>query len=113
MRPRWITSKVPANTKHARDLAACTDSYSNSYYGPLVVTAGRRPPIDNHGATMAPTSFDLTHFDGDTFSFETIGENANGLAAAIFMIADDGKASKAVLDYYDRTDGRVTMRRMT
>ncbi len=39
----------------------------------------------------------------DTFSFETIGENANGIAGAIFTVGDDGKASKVVLDYYDRT----------
>ena len=45
----------------------------------------------------------LTHFDGDIFSFETIDENANGLAGAIFTVGDDGKASKVVLDYYDRT----------
>ena len=54
-------------------------------------------------AQDAPTTFALTHFDGDTFSFETIGENANGLAGAIFTIRDGGKAEKVVLDYYDRT----------
>ena len=36
------------------------------------------------GPAGSPTTFRLTHFDGDTFSFETIGENANGLAGAIF-----------------------------
>ena len=55
------------------------------------------------GPQGAPTTFALTHFDGDIFSFETIGENANGLAGAIFTVGDDGKASKVVLDYYDRT----------
>jgi hypothetical protein len=34
---------------------------------------------------------------------ETIGENANGFGGAIFTVGDDGKASKVVLDDYDRT----------
>jgi hypothetical protein len=55
------------------------------------------------GPQGAPTTFALTHFDGDIFSFETIGENANGLAGAIFTVDDDGSASQVVLDYYDRT----------
>ena len=55
------------------------------------------------GPQGAPKTFALTHFDADTFSFETIGENGNGLAGAIFTLGDDGKATKVVLDYYDRT----------
>ncbi len=34
---------------------------------------------------------------------QTIGENANGLAGAIFTVGNDGKASKVVLDFYDTT----------
>jgi hypothetical protein len=64
---------------------------------------------DNGGLAMAmgpagrPTRFGLTHFDGDTFSFETVGENANGLAGAIFAAGAGGRASDVRLDYYDRT----------
>ena len=36
------------------------------------------------GPAGSPTTFPLTHFDGDTFSFESVGENANGLAGALF-----------------------------
>ena len=39
------------------------------------------------GPAGSTTTFPLTHFDGDTFSFESIGENANGLAGAIFAPA--------------------------
>jgi hypothetical protein len=55
------------------------------------------------GPQAKPTTFVLRHFDGDTFSFQTIGENANGLAGAIFQIGDNGIASNVVLDFYDRT----------
>ena len=89
--------------KPARNLAAYVGSYGNSYYGPLVVSAEGDNLSMSMGPQGAPTTFALTHFDGDTFSFETIGENANGLAGAIFTVGEDGEATKVVLDYYDRT----------
>ena len=94
---------APANPKPTRDLAAYVGSYGNSYYGPLVVSAADGGLSMTIGPQAAPITFTLTHFDGDTFSFETVGENANGLAGAIFTIGENGKASKVVLDYYDRT----------
>jgi len=96
-------TRMPANPAPARDLAAYAGSYGNSYYGPLVVAASGDSLSMTMGPQAAPTTFALTHFDGDTFSFQTIGENANGLAGAIFTVGDDGKATKAVLDYYDTT----------
>ncbi|MFY9637052.1 MAG: serine hydrolase, partial [Cellulosimicrobium cellulans] len=55
------------------------------------------------GPAASPTDFPLTHFDGDTFSFESVGENANGLAGAIFAGASGGPAPSVMLDFYDRT----------
>jgi CubicO group peptidase (beta-lactamase class C family) len=96
-------AKVPANTAPAHDLAAYAGSYGNTYYGPLVVSPSGDSLSMTMGPQSTPTTFALTHFDGDTFSFQTIGENANGLAGAIFTVGDEGKASKVVLDYYDTT----------
>ena len=96
-------ARVPANPAPAHDLAAYSGSYGNGYYGPLVVSAAGDALSMTMGPQASPTTFALTHFDGDTFSFQTIGENANGLAGAIFTMGDDGKASKVVLDYYDTT----------
>jgi CubicO group peptidase (beta-lactamase class C family) len=101
--PEVDYAKAPASPKPARDLTAYTGQYGNSYYRPLTVTADGGTLSMSMGPQGAPTTFALTHFDGDTFSFETIGENANGLAGAIFTVGNDGKASKVVLDYYDRT----------
>jgi hypothetical protein len=50
----------------------------------------------------ATTTFRLTHSDRDTFSFDSIGENGNGLAGAIFAGAG-GAASSVRLDFYDET----------
>lgn len=96
-------TKVLTNPKPAQDLAAYVGHYGNSYYGPLVASAEGGKLSMTMGPQGAPKTFALTHFDGDTFSFETIGENANGLVSAIFTLREDGKAEKVVLDYYDRT----------
>jgi len=101
--PEVDYTKTPADPKPGRKPAAYTGTYGNSYYGPLVVTADGETLSMTMGPQGSPETFSLTHFDGDTFSFETIGENANGLAGAIFIAGDDGKVSKVVLDYYDRT----------
>lgn len=101
--PEVDYGKLSADPKPARDLAAYAGTYGNSYYGPLTVSADAGALSMTMGPQDAPTTFALTHFDGDTFSFETIGENANGLAGAIFTVGEDGKAEKVVLDYYDRT----------
>jgi hypothetical protein len=55
------------------------------------------------GPAGSPTTFPLTHFDGDIFSFESIGENANGLAGALFAAASSGTSPSVILDFYDRT----------
>jgi hypothetical protein len=101
--PAGDYTAAPGNPKPVRDLAAYVGSYGNSYYGPLVVSAADGGLSMTIGPQATPINFTLTHFDGDTFSFKTVGENANGLAGAIFTIGEDGKASKVVLDYYDRT----------
>lgn len=101
--PEVDYAKTPATQKSARDLAAYAGHYGNSYYGPLTVSADSDRLSMTMGPQAKPTTFALTHFDGNIFSFETVGENANGLAGAIFTVGEDGKAEQVVLDYYDRT----------
>lgn len=101
--PEVDYTQRPSSPKPARDLTDYAGEYGNSYYGPLVVSDDSDTLIMTMGPQAAPTTFALTHFDGDTFSFETIGEYANGLAGAIFTPGKDGKPTKVVLDYYDRT----------
>lgn len=96
-------TKAPAVPAPAQSPASYTGRYANGYYGPLTVTETKGNLAMTMGPQDAPTTFALTHFDGDTFTFETIGENANGLAGAIFTLGEDGKATRVVLDFYDRT----------
>ncbi|MCJ1679606.1 serine hydrolase [Streptomyces sp. APSN-46.1] len=84
----------PASAKPAKDSAAYTGTYDNPYYGKATVTA------DDKGAlTLAlgpkPMLFPLTHYDGDTFSFETTGEMAAGRTGVTFA---DGTVRVESLD---------------
>jgi hypothetical protein len=101
--PETDWSQPPDHPGAARSLSSYLGTYANPYYGPLTVAT------DDAGLTMSmgppdrPTRFTLTHYAGDVFTFESIGENANGLAGAIFTVDAEGTASGVRLDYYDRT----------
>lgn len=93
----------PADAKAARADSAYTGTYENAYYGKLVVTAG---PGGRGGLTLQlgpkPMRFRLTHYDGDTFSFATTGENAVGLTGVTFTVGDRDTAAKARVEYLDQ-----------
>jgi CubicO group peptidase (beta-lactamase class C family) len=102
-KPKVDYTKVPPNPVPAQAISTYTGIYENSYYGPLVVLEESGKLTMTLGPTGSPTTFQLTHFDGDTFSFESIGENANGLAGALFAGVGSGSAPSVTLDFYDRT----------
>ncbi|MFD9572228.1 serine hydrolase [Streptomyces sp. NPDC059982] len=85
----------PAGAKPARANSAYTGTYANPYYGPLTVAAapGGKGLVLSLG--RAHQRFPLSHYDGDTFSFVTTGENAVGRTGVTFA---DGKVRIAYLD---------------
>ncbi|MHA7290380.1 serine hydrolase [Arthrobacter sp. MDT3-24] len=102
-KPEVDYTKTPAAPTPPRTNSAYTGTYDNSYYGQLVVLEDGGKLAMRLGPPGSPTTFPLTHFDGDTFSFESIGENANGLAGALFEGAGSGSSPSVTLDFYDRT----------
>ncbi|MCU1522171.1 MAG: serine hydrolase [Arthrobacter sp.] len=102
-KPKVDYSKAPDRTQPARTNTFYTGSYTNSYYGPLTVAAEGGALDLIMGPAGKTTTFRLTHFDADTFSFNSIGENSNGLAGAIFTTGAGGTASSVRLDFYDET----------
>jgi CubicO group peptidase (beta-lactamase class C family) len=93
----------PGDAKPPGALGEYAGTYGNTYYGPLVVKADGDRLVMSLGPESAPNIFVLTPYDGDTFSFETIGENAVGLAGVAFGRNPDGTVSSAVIDFYDQT----------
>jgi CubicO group peptidase (beta-lactamase class C family) len=102
-KPEVDYTKAPASPVPAGPNSAYRGTYDNPYYGPLVVFEQDGHLAMRMGPAAHPTTFPLTHFDGDTFSFETIGENGNGLAGAIFAAPGTGPSPSVTLDFYDRT----------
>jgi Domain of unknown function (DUF3471) len=96
-------TKPPAQSQPAHADTADTGTYANSYYGPLTVASANGALSMTIGPTARQTTFALTHYDGDTFSCATIGENATGLSGATFTVGADGQASSVKLDFYDWT----------
>lgn len=102
-KPKVDYAQVPGQPRPARGNDFYTGSYTNSYYGPLKVT------VENGGLSMElgpagrTTTFPLKHYAGDTFSFESIGENGNGPAGAIFAAGASAAAPSVRLDFYDQT----------
>ncbi|MCX2182084.1 serine hydrolase [Streptomyces sp. SKN60] len=95
----------PADAAPAQAAATYTGRFANAYYGPAEVVAA---PDGTLTLRLGPKSqsYPLTHYDGDTFSFETRGENAVGRTGVTF--ASDGKSF--TVEYLD-TEGLGTFTR--
>ncbi|MFE3580071.1 serine hydrolase [Streptomyces vinaceus] len=84
----------PAGAKPARADSAYTGTYASPYYGKLTVTANPGGGL-TLGLGPKPMRFPLTHYDGDTFSYVTSGENAVGRTGVVFK---DGTVRIEYLD---------------
>ena len=89
-------SKPPAKPSPALGEAAYLGTYANDYFGDVRVIdqAGRLAMV------MGPdkTTFPLTHFDRDTFTYQTAGENAVGPSGVTFTLGPDGRATAVTVE---------------
>jgi CubicO group peptidase (beta-lactamase class C family) len=89
-------SKLPQAPTPALPKSAYLGTYSNDLYGDVSI-------LENSGGlvlTEGPhnLSFPLKHYDHDTFTYETQGENAVGRSGLTFNIAPDGKAHGVTIE---------------
>lgn len=91
----------PADAGPAAADAAYTGSFANDFYGPIEVVAG----AEGLDLLIGPNKrvFKLTHLDRDTFTFETIGENASGLSGVTFALDGQGKARSVWIEAFDKS----------
>ncbi|WP_020140555.1 serine hydrolase [Streptomyces sp. 351MFTsu5.1] len=101
-------SKPPASPAPAKANSAYTGTYTNQYYGPLTVSAQDNKLTMQLGPKKQ--RFVLTHYDGDTFSYRTTGENAVGLSGVTFTVGSGGRADKVRVENLD-TNGIGTFTR--
>jgi CubicO group peptidase (beta-lactamase class C family) len=89
-------SKPPASPAPALKNGAYVGRYANDFFGEIsIVEKDRRLAIAEGPKNE---TFPMQHYDRDTFTYETEGENAVGRSGITFTIGPDGKAAQVVVE---------------
>jgi CubicO group peptidase (beta-lactamase class C family) len=94
-------SRPPARPAAAKPTAAYMGTYANGFYGPLTVDRMRDGLVMQLGPRHL--RFPLRHYDGDTFSYQTLGENAGGLSGVTFTVGSTGRPTKVRVENLNDT----------
>jgi CubicO group peptidase (beta-lactamase class C family) len=89
-------SKPPTSPMPALSNPAYLGTYTNNYFGDIqIVEKG-----DGLAVIEGPRklTFPLKHYDRDTFTYQTEGENAVGATGATFTIGPEGKATTLTVE---------------
>ncbi|MEU3841896.1 serine hydrolase [Streptomyces sp. NPDC028635] len=94
-------AKPPGNATPAKPDDAYTGTYANDYYGPVTVSGDGK---GNLSMTLGPKkmTFPLKHYTGDTFSYQTQGENAVGLSGVTFHTSS-GRATSITIEHLNES----------
>ncbi len=89
-------TKPPASPAPAVANAAYLGTYSNDFFGEISV-------IENEGGlaiVQGPKNktFPMTHWDRDTFTYETAGESSVGTSGVIFTMGPENKARRVLVE---------------
>jgi CubicO group peptidase (beta-lactamase class C family) len=92
-------TKPPAHKSPPLPLDTYVGTFGNDYFGDLIV-------VEKGGALvlrMGPksTSFALTHWQRDVFTYQPSGENAGGPSGVTFWVGPGGKATRVVVENLD------------
>lgn len=101
----------PAKATAAQKISAYIGRYgNNAWIGDVFIEEdkGKLSLIIGPQARKLP----LSHFDRDTFTFETQGENAAGLSGVTFAMGADGKAQSLVIESLNK-QGQGQLTRIT
>ena len=101
-------SKPPASLAPALKNSAYVGRYANDFFGDISI-------IEKDGGlaiVQGPKkmTFAMKHYDRDTFTYETQGENAVGQSGITFTIGPDGTATKVLVENLDVHDEGVFKR---
>src|SRR5437762_6709760 len=101
-------SKPPASSASALKNSVYVGKYANDYFGDISI-------IEKDGGLVIVQgpknkTFPMKHYDRDTFTYETEGENAVGRSGITFTVGPDGKAAQVVVENLN-VRGEGTFRR--
>jgi CubicO group peptidase (beta-lactamase class C family) len=102
-------SRPPASPMPALKSSAYLGRFTNDYFGDISIVekGGGLAIVEGPGNKIFP----MQHYDRDTFTYETQGENAVGKSGITFAIAPDGKANQVVVENLD-VRGEGTFKRV-
>jgi CubicO group peptidase (beta-lactamase class C family) len=89
-------SKPPASPAAALKDSAYVGRYTNDYFGDISIVEKQGGLAIEQGPKKM--IFVMKHYDRDTFTYETEGENAVGRSGLTFTIGPDGKATRVVVE---------------
>jgi hypothetical protein len=106
-----VGKSPPEHAAPARQLDDYAGTYHNDYFGDLVV--------ERRGGSLVlllgpkRTQYNLSHWDGNVFTFDPSGENANAgsISKVIFTMMAAGRADKADVEFFDDTGWGTFARR--
>ena len=89
-------SKPPASPAPASKNSAYLGRYTNDYFGDISIIEKDSGLAIVQGPKNK--TFPMKHYDRDTFTYETEGENAVGRSGITFTIGPDGKATQVLVE---------------
>jgi len=102
-------SKAPVSPTPAAAAPSYLGTYANDFFGEIKI-------IEKDGAlnmVLGPQKqvMAMKHYDRDTFTYETGGENGVGASGITFTLGADGKAQQVVIEHLNET-GEGTFKRV-
>ncbi len=92
-------SKPPGSPAPALANAAYLGTYDNNFFGDIQIIENGQGMAIVEGPQKL--TFALQHYDRDTFTYQTAGENAVGASGVTFTIGSEGKATNVVVENLD------------
>ncbi|MEU7898904.1 serine hydrolase [Nonomuraea sp. NPDC049152] len=102
-------TRPPADATQAHAPDVYVGTYDNAYYGPMQVTSTQDGLVMRLGPQGM--AFPLRHYDGDTFSYVTQGENAVGLSGVRFTVREAGQATAVTVEHLNQNSLGTFIRR--
>jgi Domain of unknown function (DUF3471) len=89
-------TKRPESPAPAAASAAYLGAYQNDFFGQIAIVEKEGGLAILQGPRKM--AFPMTHWDRDTFTYETEGESSVGTAGIMFTMGPDGKAHRVLIE---------------
>jgi CubicO group peptidase (beta-lactamase class C family) len=94
-------STPPQPRTRARELDWYLGGYANDFFGPIEVASQGEQLVLSYGPTGL--RFPLTHWDGDVFLYQPVGENAGGPSRVTFAGSPETAAARVTIENLNTT----------